>query len=263
MKVSIITPCFNSARFLEQCITRVLGQRDTGADLEYIVVDGGSTDGSRDIIERYRPQIDQVIIEPDRGPADAINKGMARATGDVLAWLNADDYYLERAVSRAATALKTHPRAAFCFGQCPMVDENDRPVRAKITQFKRQFFRISSRFTFQCINYISQPSLFFRRSAWEAAGPLRLDLKAAWDYEWMLRLHRVGPGTVLRTPPLAVFRRHAESISSQTFELQFDEEYRAARDDAGYWSPQTFLHWWVKWGIILSYRRMAANENRH
>ena len=257
LKISVITPNWNGARFLEACLHSVRAQRADGVDVEHIVVDGGSRDASLEIIGRHRAGIDHLIVEPDRGPADAINKGLRLATGEWVGWLNADDVFCPGALARAAETARRHPRAALLFGRCVIVDEQDREIRKGITRFKECFFPISSRFTFQCINYISQPATLFRRSAVEAAGPLREDLKAAFDYEFFLRLLRQGPAVRVPGPALAFFRWHPASISGQHFARQFREEYEAARADAGRFSPQTLIHLGVRWGIVASYTWMT------
>lgn len=262
MKFSVITPAFNSRRFLENGVCSVIAQRGGGVEVELIVVDGGSTDGSLELLASFGDAVDRVISESDQGPADAINKGFALASGDVVAWLNADDRYRPGALMRVAEQMRAYPDAAFVFGHCPIVDVEGREIRKGITRFKEAFFPISSRFTFQCINYLSQPACFFRRSAVQAVGPLRLDLKAAWDYEFLLRIWRQGRGVRLPEPALAEFCWHEGSISGQHFRRQFDEEFQAASADAGALSLQTLLHWGVKWGIIGAYSVMERQRRR-
>lgn len=261
LKISLITPNFNGARYLEACLQSVQAQRRDGVDLEFLVMDGGSRDGSLDILHRHCADIDVLVSEPDQGPASAINKGLARATGDVVGWLNADDYLFPGALARVRDTMARHPAAALCFGRCPIVDEGGAEIRRGITRFKEGFYPISFRFVFQCINYLSQPATFFRRTAVQAAGPLREDLRAAFDYEFFLRLWRQGGAVQVPGPePLAAFRWHPQSISGQHFARQFREEYEAARADAGRFSLQTLIHWGVRWGIVGSYALMARRR---
>lgn len=255
--ITVITPNWNGARFIERCLLSVLGQREPGVELEYIVVDGGSTDGSLEIIDRYRDGMARVISEKDQGPASAINKGLQLATGDVVAWLNADDFYFPGSLARVARAFAEHPGKALGFGRCLIVDEEDKEIRRGITRFKEFFFPISCRFAIQSINYISQPAMFFRRAAMDKAGLLREDLKAAWDYDYTLRLWRQGGGFHLPGNPLSAFRWHEGSISGQHFRRQFKEEYDVAVADAGRISPQGLLHLGVRWGIVGSYSVMS------
>ncbi len=257
MKFSIITPNRNGARYLETAIRSVLAQRTAELAVEYIVADGGSTDDSLAIIERYRDQIDWVTSEPDGGPASAINKGVRRATGDVMAWLNADDMYYPGALLRVAKVLETNTTAALGFGRCRIINGEGQEIRRGITRFKEVFFPVSSRFAIQSLNYVSQPAMFFRRTAQERVGLLREDLEAAWDYEFLLRLWRQGGAVRVAGEPLAAFRWHESSISATQFHRQFKEEYEVAAADTGRFAPQALLHYGVRAGIIGIYAWMA------
>lgn len=263
MKVSIVTPNYNGARFLEESVRSVHAQAGSGLEIEHIVIDGASTDGSLEILQRHRAGIRHLVSEPDRGPASAVNKGLRLATGNVVGWLNADDRYQPGALQRAAATLAQHPRKALCFGHCPIIDESGNEIRRGITRFKELFFPLSCRAAIQSINYLSQPATLFRRSAVGAAGLLREDLKYAWDYEFILRMWRQGGGIHVRGPALAEFRWHPGSLSGQGFVRQFREELEAATADAGRYSPQVLFHRGVRWGIVTIYGRMArARQDR-
>lgn len=262
MKFTIITPNKNGGRFLEETIRSVISQKGSGVDLEYIVIDGGSTDDSLKIIRSYEQDISQIISEPDRGPVSAINKGLRLASGVIVAWLNADDRYHTGALERVAQVMAAHPSRALCFGACRIIDEESREIRRGITRFKEAFFPLSSRFTIQCLNYISQPAMFFRRSALEATGLLREDMVAAWDYDLTLRLWRQGGAAHVPGVPLADFRWHPGSISARKFAVQFREEFHAAARDAGWLAPQTWMHGIVRWGIVGAYTLMAASMRK-
>ena len=153
-----------------------------------------------------------------------------------------------------------HPNRALAFGHCPIIDEAGNEIRQPITRFKECFFSFSCRFTVQCINYISQPATCFRTAAVRRVGPLREDMKAAWDYEFILRLWRQGGAVRVRRPPIASFRWHAQSISGANFNRQFREEFEVARADAGRFSPQTLIHAGVRWGIVGIYSLMARKR---
>ena len=238
----------------------VQAQFRPGLEIEHLVIDGGSTDGSLAILERHRTGLTRLVSERDSGPASAINKGLALATGDVVAWLNSDDRYLPGALVRVAELMQEYPRRALCFGHCPIIDESGMEIRRGITRFKEMFFPFSCRFMIQSINYISQPAMFFRRTALEQGGVLREDLKAAWDYEFILRLWKQGGAVHVPGGPLAEFRWHPASISGQGFVAQFQEELDAAVADAGRSSPQVFLHRGVRWGIVTIYGEMARRR---
>lgn len=263
MRFSIITPNYNGEKFLEKTLKSVIQQRECGVELEYIVVDGNSTDESHKILKQYNRDITTLIIEDDTGPANAINKGLAIATGDMIAWLNADDIYYPKTLQRVQKAMEDAPDAAIFFGGCTIINDQGREFRNSITNFKKLFYPFSSYFTFQCINYFSQPALFFSRQAYKQAGALREDMVAAWDYEFFLRLWHAGGSYCITGNPLASFRWHELSISGQNFAAQFKEEYEAARDDAGRFSPQTVLHFFVRWGIVGIYSLMEYFRKRN
>ena len=138
-------------------------RKNSYGDMEYIIVDGGSTDGSHAIIDKYRDDIDTIIIEKDSGPADAINKGFSHAKGDIVSWLNGDDIYFPDILGRVYNCFQQHEEASFCFGKCTIIDQHDQEIRSNITKFKEFFFPYSSRFLHQSINYVSQPAMFFKK----------------------------------------------------------------------------------------------------
>ena len=263
MRLSVITPSYNSGRFIEETVKSVLAQRDTpGLELEYIVVDGKSTDNTLEVLEPYRDSIAHLISEPDNGPTSALNKGFRLATGDLLAWINADDVYEPDAFAKCLETMKRHPGRALYFGRCRIVDLEGHEIRRGITRFKNAFFPFSCRPLIQSINYVSQPAMFFTRAAYEKAGELREDLKAAFDYEFILRLWRCGGACAIPSPAISNFRWYPGSISGSTFRRQFQEEFDAAVSDAGRFSPQALAHWFVKHGIIWSYGRMEQKRLR-
>ncbi len=245
---------------MEETIRSVISQKESDVDLEYIVIDGGSTDDSLKVITSFEQDISQIISEPDQGPVSAINKGLRLASGEVVAWLNADDRYHPGALKRVSQVMAANPRKALCFGACRIIDEAGREIRRGITRFKEAFFPISSRFTIQCLNYISQPAMFFRHSALEGTGYLREDMIAAWDYDLTLRLWLQGGAMHVPGPPLSDFRWHPASISARRFAEQFKEEFDVAAKDAGGLAPQTWIHLVVRWGIVGAYTLMAASR---
>ena len=259
MNFSVITANYNGSAFLEESILSVLEQRNSGVQLEYIIIDGNSVDSSLDIINQYRDHINVLIVEDDTGPANALNKGLRVANGEVISWLNSDDIYYPNTLKRVEECLGENTTASFCFGRCPIINEQGDEIRHSITRFKELFFPISSRFVYQSINYMSQPALFFRREIIDnEQSLLREDMVAAWDYELFLRLWHYGKAVYIPGDPLAAFRWYGDSISGQNFSIQFKEELKAAIDDAGKWSPQVFLHRAVRWGIVGIYSAMAG-----
>ena len=162
-RVSIITPSFNQAQFLEQTICSVLSQNYP--NLEYWVIDGGSTDGSLEIIHKYAGQLAGWVSEPDRGQAEGINKGLARATGEVVAWLNSDDLYYRGAIEAAVDTLSTNPRASFVFSDVESIDEAGQP-------FHRMRYGHWGLADLMRFRIIGQPAVFIRRTFLAQTGLL-------------------------------------------------------------------------------------------
>jgi glycosyltransferase involved in cell wall biosynthesis len=228
VKISVVTPSYNQGPFLERTLRSVLDQQGD-FELEYLVQDGGSTDESLSILERYRDRL-SYVSEPDGGQSDAVNKGFARATGEVVGWLNSDDVYLPGALDAVARALG--PRGArWCFGQCRVVDEDDREIRRAISWYKN---RLSRRYTLRRLltkDFIPQPATFFRRDLLEQVGSLDPACHYAMDYDLWLRFARVSE-PVFIPRDLACFRWHGTSKSSGSYGKAAWEAYAAARRHA-------------------------------
>ncbi|MBN1669031.1 MAG: glycosyltransferase [Anaerolineales bacterium] len=183
-KISIITPSYNQAIYLEQTIRSVLAQGVP--DLEYLVVDGGSRDGSRAIIERYADQLAWWVSEPDQGQAEAINKGFARANGEYIAWLNSDDLYAPGALQSAIATLDANPELGLVFGDAITFDAHGAPIR----ELRFADWGLPELVAF---NIICQPAVIMRRSALEQAGYLDLDYHFLLDHHLWLRIARRFP----------------------------------------------------------------------
>ena len=181
--VSVVTPSFNQARYLEDTIKSVLDQSYT--ELEYIIIDGASTDGSVEIIQKYADRLAFWVSEKDSGQAEAINKGFSRATGEILAWLNSDDYYLPGALQAAVRALQDNSEAALVYGNMLAVDE-----RGQTTNLLK--YHPLSIEDLLCFEIIGQPAVFFRREAFEKAGPLDTSYHCFLDHHLWLRIALQG-----------------------------------------------------------------------
>lgn len=229
MKVSVVTPSFNQAAYIERTVESVLGQRGD-FELEYLVVDGGSTDGTIDILRRYEGRL-RFVSERDRGQSDAINKGFRMASGDVLAWLNSDDTYDCGAIESVVRTLR-ETRARWCFGECRIVDEHDREVRQGISRYKRWLSqRYSRRLLLAAGNFIPQPATFFTRALLGETGPLEESFHLAMDYDlWLRFASREAPAFIPRT--LANFRWHAASKTGGRYPEVAWECFRIARQHA-------------------------------
>lgn len=260
-QVTVVTPSYNSCKFIEFCLKSVAAQRTDTFKVRHIIMDGGSTDATAEVVKPYLNDDTEFISKPDKGPADAINQGFALSTSEYVCWLNADDVYEPGALERAVAFLESHKEASFCFGRCPIINEDGNEIRKFITKFKEFFFPISSKVLIQTLNYISQPSALFRTSAVRAVGELRLDLKAAWDYDFLLRLWKIGPGIRIKAIQ-AYFRWTPHSISGQNYSVQFKEEFEAAVRQAGYWKPWIWLHWFFVKFVVVLYNVMTYKHRR-
>jgi len=178
--VSIVTPSFNQAPFLETTIQSVLGQ--DYPNLEYILVDGGSGDGSVEIIKKYADRLAWWVSEPDKGQTDAINNGFARARGQVLAWLNSDDTYVPGAVSAAVAFLQTHPDVGLVYGDANFIDEQGRII-GRFPAAQTDYRRLRRGYV-----HIPQQAAFFRADLWREVGPLDPSFYFAMDYDLWVRL---------------------------------------------------------------------------
>jgi glycosyltransferase involved in cell wall biosynthesis len=206
MKFSIVTISYNQGRFLEQAIRSVLEQ-DYG-DLEYIVVDPGSTDGSREIIEKYRDRIAAAVLEPDRGPADGLNKGFARATGEICGYLNADDYFEPDAFKRVARFFGTRPAVDVLCGAIRIIRHNGKArPRAEIAD------RFDLKRFVAGVCTVGQQGTFFRRRAFALTRGFSLDNRTCWDAELLVDLALARCRFAVMHKVLGNFRLHAESIS--------------------------------------------------
>jgi len=237
VKVTVVTPSFNQARFLERTLQSVAAQRGP-FELEHLVVDGGSTDGSQEILRRREGPM-RWTSEPDRGQSDAINKGLCRAGGELLAWLNSDDTYEPGAVAAAVAAAAAGAR--WCYGQVRVVDEEDREVRRTVTAYRNHRSRRFSLGRLLGGNFIPQPAVFFRRELLDEVGLLDEGLHFAMDYDLWLRFARVAaPAFVPRD--LACFRWHSGSKTGSRYTASAREALAIARRHAGGEHRAALLH---------------------
>jgi glycosyltransferase involved in cell wall biosynthesis len=230
--VSIITPSYNQAPFLEETIQSVLNQ--DYPHLEYIIIDGGSTDGSLEIIQRYASRLADWVSEPDQGQTDAINKGFGRAQGQILAWLNSDDTYQPKAIAEAAAYLHAHPEAGMVYGDANLIDQQG-AVIGRFPARQTDYQRLRKGYV-----HIPQQASFFRADLWRQVGPLDPSFYFAMDYDLWVRLARLAP---LHYHPSiwANFRLHASGKSVISDDRCWPEMLRVHFREGGSWlSPLVF-----------------------
>ncbi len=201
MRVSIVTPSYNQAHYLEQTIRSVLDS--SVPPFEYFIMDGGSTDSSPEIIKKYAHRLTGWVSEKDKGQADAINKGLRLAQGDIVAWINSDDFYMPGAIARAMQIFEQHPEAGLVYGNVVSVDADGKA-------FNLQKFKSFTLLDLMAFRIISQPAVFMRRSVLEKAGLLHPDFHYLLDHHLWLRMAQLAP-IIFIPETLAAARYHAEA----------------------------------------------------
>ena len=256
MKFSIVTPSFNGRRYLGQTADSILSQRGP-FELEWLVIDGGSNDGTAEFFgDLHDPRV-HFVSEGDRGQSDAINKGLARATGDVAAWLNTDDLYTPGALAAVAEAFAANSSAQWLTGRCEIINAVGAVIRPGVTRYKERALR---KFSYRALlreNFISQPAVFWRREFGNRIGALDESLHYAMDYDLWLRMGREGPPPFLDRV-LAQFRLHETSKTGQVNREQFDEQYRVACRYVGADRVSRWVHRFNVEKIVWAYRVMRA-----
>lgn len=181
-KISVITICYNSVNTIEETIKSVIYQ--DYPELEYIIIDGGSTDGTCDIIEKYRDKIAYCVSEPDNGISDAFNKGIKAATGDVIGIINSDDMYYKNAFAEVDAVFTEHPDTDVTFGNIILFHDGDR----------QGVFKIANQ-DLSCLKYtfeLYHPTVFVKKSAYLTYGLFNLEYKIAMDYELLSKMYYNG-----------------------------------------------------------------------
>lgn len=221
-KISVVTASLNQASFIEETIQSVLNQGYP--KLEYLIVDGGSTDGTLQIISKYKNYLSW-ISEKDNGQAMAINKGLRLVDGEVVAFINSDDLYEPGVLMAVGNYFTDHPKANWLTGLCINIDHSGNEIRERIRLYKNFWLRLNNFSTLKILNFISQPSTFWKKSAMKKIGYLNEQLHYTMDYDYWLRLGHHYPLHVLYKD-LSRFRIHSSSKSGTTTFRQFDEELK-------------------------------------
>jgi glycosyltransferase involved in cell wall biosynthesis len=244
--ITIVTPSYNQGAFIEETILSVLSQEDV--TIEYLVMDGGSTDGTLKILEKYAGRL-QYVSEKDKGQTDAINKGLQRSRGMVVAYLNSDDTYLPGAVAKAVRFLKAHPEFAMVYGEGYHVDVHGKIMERYYTE-PFDFRRLAE------ICYICQPTVFLRREVLASVGCFNANLHYCMDYDYWIRVgKRYAVGYIPEY--LAYSRIHSEGKTLSKRAVFHAEILRTIRHHYGK----------VPWRWVAAYahaylERYLARNNR-
>ncbi len=218
-KISIVTPSLNQGKFIRQTIDSILGQNYP--NIECIIVDGGSTDDTLEILRSYGNKI-QWVSEKDGGQADAINKGMNMAGGEILAYINSDDVYLPGVFELVAQKF-SQSGCHWLSGNYRIIDQDSHEIQGFVVGYKNFWRKFSSKGVLSLLNYLIQPSTFWHRNLWKTIGPFDVTLRYALDYDFWMRAVNIEPPLILRQP-LSLFRIHKTSKGGSQFQKQFAEE---------------------------------------
>jgi glycosyltransferase involved in cell wall biosynthesis len=255
---SVVTPCLNAEATIAQTLSSVRKQDVEG--LEHVVVDGGSTDGTLDILRAAEGPV-MFVSEPDDGLSDAMNKGIGMARNDVIGWLNADDVYLPGALRRVQEAFEARPDAIWATGRCLIIDGDGNEIRKGVTRYKDALLRRWSFPLFLTQNFVSSPSTFVRREAFDLVGGFEERFRYSMDYDMWLKLGRRSAPVVI-DEPLACFRMAEGSLSMSGFERQFDEHVQNAREHGDGHRLAVLANVAMSRAIVGAYRAMRAIRAR-
>jgi len=223
-KISIVTPSYNQAQFLERTILSVLNQNYP--NLEYIIIDGGSTDGSVEIIKKYEKYLSFWVSEKDKGQADAINKGFKKSSGEILAWLNSDDTYLPGTFFKIAKLFERNNSIDMIYGNTYIVDNNDK----LIFEHRAILFHLNTHIIIGGI--LKQPNTFWKRDIYKAVGEINSRYIFCLDYELFIRIAKKGK--IKQTKDfLACFRVHEHSKSNLIQDIRLQERGKIINEYLG------------------------------
>ena len=247
--VSIITPSYNQSEFLRETISSVLGQ--TYPSIEYSIVDGGSTDGSLALIKRYADRLAWWVSEKDAGQTDALNKGFARAKGEIFAWINSDDTYEPGAVAAAVEYLRAHPEVGLVYGDASYIDGRGRVI-GKFPAGQTDYTRLRRGYV-----HIPQQAAFFRAELWHELGPLDPSFYFAMDYDLWVRIASKTKIHYEAGQTWANFRLHSSGKTIVNDDRCWPEMLRVHYRDGGSFFSPIVLKYYIRKLIapVLNWRR--------
>ena len=207
-KISVVTPSYNQGQFIEETILSVIGQGYP--NLEYIIIDGGSTDATVEIIKKYEKHLSYWVTEKDNGQSHALNKGFTKATGDIFCWLNSDDLFLPSTLSYISTLFQDCNSHSIIFGNCIHFNE----LHESVSTYGSNVVKAAKIHTLENYDYIIQPSTFWTKETWGKVGSLRENLCYAFDWEWFLRAKRLSVSFTSVAKCFSLYRIHKDHKTS-------------------------------------------------
>jgi glycosyltransferase involved in cell wall biosynthesis len=248
LRISVITPSFNQAGFIEETIRSVMHQ-DHG-DIEHLVIDGGSTDGTVAVLEKY-PHL-QWVSEKDSGQSSAINKGFRRATGGIVAWLNSDDYYEENIFGDIVRYFETHPGCMLLYGDLTFVDVSGKTLH-RATGDAIDFDRL-----IECPDIVRQPSCFWRREVVEEIGGVDENLHLVMDFDFFLRIGKRHKFHYL-SRNLSYYRHYETNKTLSMARRQIREMFRVYRKNDIPLSARTLRYLAVRYASSYGFVRTVRS----
>ena len=235
--VSIITPSYNQGYFLAETIQSVLSQ--DYPNLEYIIVDGGSTDNSVEVIQQYANQLAWWVSERDQGQTDALNKGFSHATGDILAWINSDDTYQPGAIREAVEYLLAHPEISMVYSDANLIDQQGKYL-GRFPSRQTDYAKMLGGYV-----HIPQATTFFWQRVWKQVGPLDVSLNYSFDYDLWVRLAKIAP--VIYVPKVwANFRLHEAGKTVYLDDRCYPEMIRVSQREGGKKFSPLVIRWYLR-----------------
>lgn len=225
--VSIITPSYNQGKFIKQTIDSVLNQ--DYKRIEYLVMDGGSTDETVAILKSYGKKL-KWFSKKDKGQMDALNQGLKLVKGDIIAFINSDDYYPKDAIKKIVNLFQNNKEIEIISGDYMIVNENSVRIQNSVGWWKKVLRKIAGFNTLCIANYINQPSTFWRRSVYEKLGDFNEELHLVFDYEYWLKAFQKKIKMMLVDDVLSCYRVHSESKGGSQYKKRSAEELKVQKE---------------------------------
>lgn len=246
MKISVIVPSFNQGQFIGRTVESILSQKGD-FEVECIVCDGGSTDDTKEVLKEFERKIDDGkyknlnkgitlswVSKKDNGQSDAINQGLKKSTGDIIAYLNSDDSYTEGSFANVIDGFKKNKSKIWLTGYCNVIDAEDRSIRNFISQYKNFWLRRYSYRKLLVLNFVSQPATFWKRSIMDKFQSFDEKLHYTMDYDYWLKLGKEQDPIIIRRY-LANFRIHGQSKGETSYIEQFNQDLGCAKNNTTNW----------------------------
>jgi glycosyltransferase involved in cell wall biosynthesis len=236
--VTIVTPSFNQAKYLERTIQSVLSQ--DYPNIEYMIVDGGSSDESVELIRKYANRLTWWVSEKDRGQTDAINKGFSRGKGEIFAWLNSDDTFEPGAIHEAVNAFQQHPEISAVYGRANYIDENEKVI-GQFPSAQTDYRKLRQGYV-----HVPQQACFFRADLWRKVGPLDPSFYFAMDYDLWVRLAKEAPMLYAPEKAWANFRLHSDAKTISADDRCWPEMLKVHYREGGHIFSAIVLKYYVR-----------------